>query len=378
MRISILQDQLARGLSIVSRAVDSRPTLPVLANVLLSADDSRLKLAATNLELTIITSIGAKVDEPGTITLPAKTFSELVSNLTPDRVDLALNSATLAVNVRSGMTNSNIKGISGAEFPPLNEAFEPDVFMPARTLKEMIVQTVFAAAKEETRPTLTGIYTEFNGDVLTLAAADGFRLAVRTARVQNGLSGRHDIIIPAKTLSEVARIIGDEEKEVGIALPGEDRDRVVFQYENTLISTSLIDGRFPNFNDIIPKSYSTAVTLYTADLLRQCKRAEIFARDSNYSTRIFVKPARDASTPGEVMLVGKSAERGDNEGVLDAAVEGSPLEVSFNIRFLIDALSVMSDEQVVLQSNGAAHPGVLRPRDRDDFICVVMPMSSNR
>ncbi len=377
MRISILQDQLARGLNIVSRAVDSRPTLPVLANVLLLAEDSRLKLAATNLELTIITSIGAKVDASGSITLPAKTIVELISNLTPDRVDLALNTTNLMMNVRSGMTNSNVKGINASEFPPLNETFEPDIVMPARVLKEMILQTVFAAAKDDARPTLTGIYTEFEGDVLTMAAADGFRLAVRTTRVQNGVGGHSDMIIPAKALGEVARIIGDEDKEIAISLP-QARDRVVFQYENTLISTSVIEGKFPDFGAIIPKSYSTAVTLYTADLLRQCKRAEIFARDSNYSARIHVKPATDPTTPGEVMVVGKSAERGDNEGVLDATIEGIPLEVSFNIRFLIDALSVMTDEQVVLESNGAAHPGVLRPRDRDDFVCVVMPMSNNR
>ncbi|MBL8134962.1 MAG: DNA polymerase III subunit beta [Anaerolineae bacterium] len=376
MRISVLQDQLARGLNIVSRAVDARPTLPVLANVLLATDESRLKLAATNLELTIITSIGAKVDRAGAITLPAKTFSELVNNLMPDRVDLNLDSATQTVNVRSGMTNSNIRGISAAEFPPLNETFTPDVVMPAKTFREMVLQTQFASAKDDARPTLTGIYTHLEKGVLTMAAADGFRLAVRTTRLEAG-SGKTDLIIPAKALNEVARIIGDEDKEISIALSGE-QDRVMFLYENTLVATQVIDGKFPDFTAIIPKSYSTAVTLYTSDLLKACKRAEIFARDSNYSARLMVKPAPEPSTPGEVTVVGRSPERGDNEGVLDASVEGSSLEVAFNIRFLIDVLSVMNDEQVVLESNGAAHPGVIRPRDRDDFVCVVMPMSTTR
>lgn len=377
MRVSILQDQLARGLNIVTRAVDPRPTLPVLANVLLATEDSRLKLAATNLELTIITSIGAKIDRAGAITLPAKTFSELVNNLMPDRVDLNLDSASQAVNVRSGMTVSNIRGISATEFPPLNETFEPDIIMPAKVFREMVMQTQFAAAKDDARPTLTGLYTLLDGDILTIAAADGFRLAVRTTRLDNSVGGRTEMIIPAKAMGEIARIIGDEDKEIAIALPGE-QDRVMFQYENTLVATQIIDGKFPNFGAIIPKSYSTAVTLYTSDLLKACKRAEIFARDSNYSARIQVKPATEPSTPGEVTVVGRSAERGDNEGVLDASIEGNSLEVSFNIRFLIDALSVMSDEQVVLESNGAAHAGVLRPKDRNDFICVVMPMSTNR
>ncbi|MBK8023229.1 MAG: DNA polymerase III subunit beta [Chloroflexi bacterium] len=378
MRISVLQDQLARGLNIVGRAVDPRPTLPVLANVLLATDESRLKLAATNLELTIITSIGAKVDKSGAITLPAKTFSELVNNLMPDRVDLNLDSATQTVNVRSGMTNSNIRGINSAEFPPLNEDFAPDLVMPAKTFKEMVFQTQFASARDDARPTLTGIYTHLEKGVLTMAAADGFRLAVRTTRIEdNGGGTKTDLIIPAKALSEVARIIGDEDKELAISLPGQ-QDRVVFLYENTLIATQVIDGKFPDFTAIIPKSYSTAVTVYTSDLLKACKRAEIFARDSNYSARILVRPATEPSTPGEITVVGRSPERGDNEGVLDASIEGNSLEVAFNIRFLIDVLSVMTDEQVVLESNGPAHPGVIRPRDRDDFICVVMPMSTTR
>jgi len=377
MRVSILQDQLARGLSIVSRAVDSRPTLPVLANVLLATEDARLKLAATNLEMSITTYIGAKVDGAGGITLPAKTFSELVSNLSPERVDLNLDESTQTVNVRCGMTNSNIKGISAGEFPPIPEVAEPDVVLPAKLMRDMINQTVFAAAKEDNRPILTGLYTHLEGNTMTIAAADGYRLAVRTAKIDENFAKPRTLVIPAKTMAELARIIGDEDKEVGITLPG-DRDLALFYYESTVISTQLLEGKFPDFGALIPKSYSTAMTVYTTDLLRACKRAEIFARDSNYSARIFVKPAKGPSEPGEVMVIGKSAERGDNEGSLDASVEGDGLEVAFNIRYLIDVLNVIPDERVVLESNGSAHPGVIRPESGKDFVCVIMPMSINR
>ncbi len=377
MRVSILQDQLARGLSIVSRAVDSRPTLPVLANVLLATEDARLKLAATNLEMSITTYIGAKVDRPGAITLPAKTFGELVSNLSPERVDLSLDEATQTVNVRCGMTNSNIKGIAASEFPPVPETAEPDVVLPAKLIRDMINQTVFAAAKEDNRPILTGLYTHFEGNVMTIAAADGYRLAVRTAQIEENFAKPRTLVIPAKTMAELARIIGDEDKEVGITLPGE-RDLALFYYESTVISTQLLEGKFPDFGALIPKSYSTSMTVYTTDLLRACKRAEIFARDSNYSARVFVKPAKGPSEPGEVTVIGKSAERGDNEGSLDASVEGDGLEVAFNIRYLIDVLNVINDERVVLESNGSAHPGVIRPENGKDFVYIVMPMSINR
>ena len=377
MRVSILQDQLARGLNIVGRAVDSRPTLPVLANILLATEDGRLKLSATNLEMSITTYIGAKVDQPGSITLPAKTFAELVSNLSPERVDLILDPSTQTVNVRCGMTNSNIKGISASEFPPIPEPSDPDVVLPAKLIRDMINQTAFAAAKEDNRPILTGLYTHFEDGVMTLASADGYRLAVRTAQLENGFNEQRTLVIPAKTMGELARIIGDEDKEVGITLPGE-RDLALFYYESTTISTQLLEGKFPDFGAIIPKSYSTAVTVYTTDLLRACKRAEIFARDSNYSARIFVAPAKGPGEPGEITVIGKSAERGDNEGMIDAAVEGELLEVAFNIRYLIDVLNVIDDERVVIESNGSAHAGVIRPENRSDYVYIVMPMSINR
>ena len=380
MRISVLQENLAKGLSLVSRAIESRPSMPVLGNVLLKTEDARLKLATINmgLGLGVTVWIGAKVEQEGAITLPAKMFSELVNNLSPERVDLALDAATQTVNVRCGATNSNIKGIAATEFPMIPQGGENALMVPGGVLKDMILQTVFAAAKEDNRPILTGIYTQIDGDVLTMAAADGYRLAVRTARLEGvNFDKPLEMVIPARSLSEVARIISDEDEEVGITLPGE-RDVVMFHMHSTDITSQLLEGRFPDFGAIIPKSYSTATTVYTTDLLRACKRAEIFARDSANSARLFVKPPNGPGEPGEIMVVGKSAERGDNEGVLDASVEGEALDISFNIKYLIDVLRVINEERVVLESSGPAHPGVLRPDGRDDFITVIMPMSVTR
>jgi len=377
MFVSVLQEQLARGLSIVSKAVDSRPTLPVLANVLLSTEDARLKLAATNLELTIVSYIGARVNQPGEITLPAKTFVELVSNLSPESVNLQLDSATQSVRVVCGATRSDIKGISASEFPPIPEEMEPDVMIPGRVLRDMINQTAFAAAKDDNRPILTGLYTQFDGNMLTMAAADGYRLAVRTAAIEQHFEKSRDIVIPARSMLEVARIIGDDEEPVGVTLPGK-RDLVMFYIKNTVVASQILEGKFPDFSTIIPRSYSTSMVVYTDDLLRACKRAEIFARDSNNSARVYVRPPSNVSEPGEVTVIGKSAERGDNEGMVDASVEGEPLEANFNIRYLIDALAVIQDERVVLQSNGASHPGVMRPDGTDNFIYVLMPMAVQR
>jgi DNA polymerase III subunit beta len=377
MKISVLQENLQKALSAAARAVDNRPTLPVLANVLIATEDSRLRVSATNLEMSITTWIGAKIHEPGAITLPAKTLTELVSNLSPERVDMTLDTSSLTVNVRCGATNSNIKGIDADDFPMVPEGGEPSLAIPAKVLKEMIRHTEFAAAKDESRPILTGIYTELDGNTITMAAADGYRLAVRTAEIDTTFAEPVSMVIPSRSLSEVARLIGDDDQNIYITLPGE-RDLVMFQTEYTEISSQLLEGRFPDFSAIIPRSYSTSTLIETADLLRAAKRAEIFARDNANSARIEIKPPNAPGDSGEMLVIGRSSERGDNEGLLQASIEGEELEIAFNIKYLIDVLNVIQEDRVVIESNGAANPGVVRPENRDDFVHVIMPMSTNR
>ena len=373
MIVSVLQENLAKSLSIVTKAVDSNPALPVLANVLLETEDSRLKVSATNLELSITMWIGAKVEQSGSITLPARTLNELVSSLSRERVDLRLDAATHTVHLRCGVQTSNIRGIDADEFPPINHNESADLQVEGETLIDMIDQTAFAAAREQNRPILTGVYVLLEGQKLTMAAADGYRLAVRTSEIGQEFSEKQDMVIPARTMSEIARIIEDDQ-EVGIALPSQ-RNSVTIFAPNVLVSSQLLEGRFPDFASIIPRSFVTSTTLYTEDLLVVCQRAEIFARDNANSASLTVKPAQNPGEPAEVLIVGKSAERGDSEGMLDATAEGEPLDISFNIRYLIDVLRVIKEERVVFQSNGPENPGVLKPENRDDFVHVIMPMS---
>ena len=373
MIVSVLQENLAKSLNIVTKAVDSNPPLPVLANVLLETEDSRLKISATNLELSISVWIGAKVEQTGSITLPARTFSELVSSLSPERVDLRLDAATHTVHLRCGVQTSNIRGIDADEFPPINHNESADLQLQGETLREMITQTAFAAAREQNRPILTGVYLQLEGQTMTMAAADGYRLAVRTAEIGESFNERQDMVVPARTMSEVARIVEDEQ-EVGVSLPTQ-RNSITFFAPNVMISSQLLEGRFPDFASIIPRSFVTSTVMYTNDLLIVCQRAEIFARDNANSANLRVKPALNPGEPAEVLIAGKSAERGDSEGMLDATAEGEPLDISFNIRYLIDVLRVINEERVAFQSNGAENPGVLKPENREDFVHVIMPMS---
>ena len=373
MIVSVLQENLSKSLNIVTKAVEGNAPLPVLANVLLETEDSRLKLSATNLEMSISVWIGAKVEQSGSITLPARTFTELVASLSPERVDMRLDAATHTVHMRCGVQTSNVRGIDADEFPPINHNENADLQIQGETLRQMIVQTAFAAAREQNRPILTGVFLQLEGTTMTMAAADGYRLAVRTAEIGEKFDARQDMVVPARTMSEIARIVEDDH-EVGISLPSQRNSITVFA-PNVVISSQLLEGRFPDFASIIPRSFITSTVMYTNDLLIVCQRAEIFARDNANSANLRVKPAANPGEPAEVLIVGKSAERGDSEGMLDATAEGEALDISFNIRYLIDVLRVIEEERVVFESNGPENPGVLRPENRDDFTHVIMPMS---
>lgn len=379
MQVSVRQENLARGLGIVGRAVESRPTLPVLGNVLLRTGDegdARLRLAAMDMShgLGITCWIGAQVGETGAITLPRNTFTDLVNNLSPERVDLNLDEATRSVTVRCGANTSTVRGIDAEEFPLLPAGEGSDVALPAGMLRSMINQTVFATAREDNRPVLTGVFTEFKGNTLTMAAADGYRLAVRTGPLEQEFEEPRSMVIPGRALTEVARIISDDDEEVRIRFPDE-REIVLFHFNQALVSSQLLEDRFPDFSAVIPKEFSTSTVVYTGELLRACKRAAIFSRDASGSARILVRPADNPNDPGEVVIAGKSNERGDNTDMVDAAVEGGELDISLNVDYLIDVLNVISDERVVLESSGPPGPGVLRPEKRDDFIHVIMPMA---
>ena len=373
MIVSILQENLSKCLNIVTKAVDGNPPLPVLGNVLLETDDSRLKVSATNLEMSISVWIGARVEQAGSITLPARTFSELVNNLSNERIDLRLDAETHTINLRCGIQTTNLRGIDADEFPPINHNESADFYVAGNTLRDMILQTVFAAAKEQNRPILTGVYMSLHESEMTLAAADGYRLAVRKAAIDETFDAKQEHVVPAASMAEIARII-EEDQEVGIALPAQ-REAVTVSMPNILVTSQVLSGRFPDFAAIIPKSFATTTTMYTSDLLVVCQRAEIFARDNANSASLSVKPPRTVGEPAEVLIAGKSAERGDSEGMLDASAEGEALEISFNIRYLIDVLRVIKEERVLFESNGPENPGVLRPENREDFVHVIMPMS---
>ncbi len=374
MRISCLQENLARGLNIVGRAVAPRTaTLPVLTHVLLAADNGRLKIAATNLELGVTCWIGAKVEDEGAITIPARTFADLVALLPADKVDLDLNIRTQTMRVQAGKTDNNIKGIDAQEFPII-PTFNPEnaAYVDAAVLKKMISQVVFAAATDESRPTLTGVLTKLDGDTITLAATDGFRLSVRSGKLKEPLAEARTIVIPARALAEVARVMGDQEEPVAISVTP-SHGQVLFHMSHVDVVAQLIDQKFPDYDPIIPKKHDTRTIVNTADLLKACKQAGIFARDSLDTVRVSIQPGEDVE-PGKVKLTARADETGDNQSELEANVVGGSVEIGFNVKYLIDALAAIDMPQVAIETTAPQRPAVLRAIGDESFMHLIMPM----
>lgn len=373
MKVSVLQENLARGLSVVSRAVSPRSTLPVLANVLVATDEGRLRLSATNLELGITCWIGAKIEEEGSTTVPARTFTDLVATLPNDRVNMQLNVRTQTLNVRCGSSNTDIKGIDAQEFPPmpvpdLSNGIEINV----ADLKEMIQQVVFAASTDEARPVLTGVQLMVTGNKVTLSAADGFRLSIRRSELSNPVSRPIGAIIPARTLSELARISGDGDQTLIMVLPP-GRGQVIFRLKDAELTSQLIEGTFPDLEQVIPRSFRTRTVLSTSAFLKACKQAEIFAREGSHIARINVVPGGELQ-PGKVEISGQSEETGFNQTEVDASIEGPTLVIAFNVRFLREVLEVIKTPNVGLETTVDTSPGILRPVGEDNFLHVIMPM----
>jgi DNA polymerase-3 subunit beta len=373
MKVTVLQENLARGLGIVSRAVSPRSTLPVLANVLIATDEGRLRLSATNLELGITCWIGAKIEEDGSTTVPARTFSDLVGTMPDPQVSLTLNAQTQTLNIRSGASINDVKGIDAQEFPPLPVPdFENAILINVADLKEMIQQVAFAASTDEARPVLMGVLVTVEKDTVTMAAADGFRLSVRKATLSTPVTASVSAIIPARALNELARIASDGDQMIQMILP-KGRGQVVFRVKDVELVSQLIDGTFPDYQQIIPRSYKSRTLVATASLLKACRQAEIFAREGSNVVRLNIKTNGEMQ-PGEVEISAHSEETGSNETLVEATVDGIPLLIAFNVKYLREVLEVIKSPNVAIETSAQNAPGVVRPVGDDHFLHVIMPM----
>lgn len=373
MWVACLQENLSRGLATVGRAVATRATLPVTQNVLLQTDQSRLKITATNLEIAISTWVGAEVEHEGAVTVPARMLTDFVNSLPDERVDIDLSDEPKGISLKCANFQARMNGTDAEEFPPIPSVTEGDMAkIPMDALRGALERVVFAAATEESRPVLTGVKVELSGDNIVLAAADGFRLAVNRGTLSNPVENPVGVIIPARTMNELHRLVGDRDGEIDLTVT-EARSQALFRLDNVEIVSQLVQGTFPDYEKLIPASYGTRATINLQAFRQAVRAASIFARDGSGIIRLVLVPGEDGN-PGTMTVSSHAEEMGDNEGRVEVSIEGDESKVAFNSKFLMDVLGVLGGDEVTLETTTPSSPGVLRSGAHEGYVHVVMPM----
>lgn len=373
MKLFVLQENLNRGLSAVGRLVAGKAQLPILNNVLLATDKGRLRLSTTNLEMGINFWVGAKIDEEGAITAPARMLGEFVASLPGGKVELTLSGGILkAVSVG---VEATFNGIAAGEFPAVPVLVgEPTLLLGSSIFRQAVSCTAFAAATDEGRQALTGVKWIFRGEEFVMAATDGYRLSVKKFKIKRK-EGDGELLIPARALQEVVKILGEEKpkkpktgegEEVRIRVTPE-ANQAIFEVGDAGLVTRLLEGQFPNFEKIIPKESATKTTIDAADFLKAIRVAAIFARDSANLVKLKIEKS--------LLRVSANAPQvGENASTIEVKTEGEECEIAFNCRYLLDFLSGVVGERLLLETNGPLRPGVLKLAGDDSFLHVIMPV----
>ena len=368
MKLSVVQENLHKALGSVGRVVGSRTSLPVLANVLLKTESSRLVVSATNLEIAISCSIGCKVEKEGATSVPARLFSELISGLPSDKLQLVTAGDNLSIKTTN--FESQLNGIAASEFPTTPKV-TPDAVLhiPAELLVQKLSKVVVAASADETRPVLAGVYFGLSSQTLTLAATDSYRLAETKL---TGVKADKDIevIVPAKTVNELIRIISDSSDDVIVSI---GKTEVQFEIGDISMVSRLIEGKFPNYAQIIPSKSTTSIVLNKTELTSVTKVTSLFARESAHTIKL------DFGATG-LTLSARASEVGENNSLMEGSLKGEAADISINARYLLDALSVIQTPEVEIAVNGKLDPCLIRPitkkADDDNYIHIIMPLRS--
>ena len=385
MKLSCLQENLARGLGVVGRAVASRSTLPITQNVMLSSDQGMLRLSATNLEIAITTWIGAMIEEEGAITVPHRLVTDLVNSLPSDRIDLDLRgpdpddpdqpaAGGSVLHISCGRSRTHINGASADDFPPIpqvDSGFATNI--DPSVLRQGIGLVAFSAASDESRPVLTGVELKLEESSLVMAAADGFRLAVYTGQLSEPVAEALKVIVPARTMNEIQRLASEQSAPVQVTLSPE-KGQVMFKLEHVEVVSQLLQGNFPNYDQLIPERYETRAVMELDDLKRATQSAAVFARDGSNIVRLEMMP-QESGEGGQLKVSARSEEVGDNLDELDIdQLDGEDAKIAFNVRYLMDIVNVLGRGKVALEVTNSSSPGVFRPADSDGYVHVVMPM----
>lgn len=369
MKLSILQENLAHGVTAVSRAVAAKAQLPVLANILLATEGGKLKLSATNLETGITVWLNAKVERAGKVTVPGRVFGELVTSLPQEAVELTVSEEK--VQVKSGAYRATVNGISAEEFPEVptlaGKKAAGELGLDGAALSEAVSLVAFAAGTDEARPIFTGVKMEFSKKGLRLAATDGYRLSVKSLPGSKIKGAGKEMVVPARALTELTKMLKDEEGEE-VRLAATDKEKqLIMSLDGVEVVTRLLEGDFPDFDKIVPGSSKTKLELETEELHQAVRAAAIFARDS--ANIVKFKIEKDKLT-----VTANAPQVGENEIGVAIKKTGEDSEVAFNSRYLLEMLSAVTAERVGLELSGPLSPGMFRAAGDDSWLHIIMPV----
>ena len=375
MRLTCLQENLSRGLSVVGRAVASRTTLPIAQNVLLSIDEGRLKLTATDLELAISTWVGVTIEEEGQVTVPARLLADFVGSLPSKPIDIESTDKPVGLSLRCDPFKGSISGAAAEDFPAIPGVDSGLVgSIEVGVLKEAIEHVAFAAATADSRPVLTGVKIEMGGDRFTFAAADGFRLAVYRGKLAQPVPDDVEFILPARALGEINALASDHSSPIEFTV-AQSRSNALFRLNEIELVCQLVQGNFPNYTPLIPKDSESTIKVDQEEFLRAARTAAIFARDGSGIIRLMVEG------DDRLKVWSQDGEAGMGEGSIPATVTsgGSDMKIAFDHRYLTSVVEALGSGRVVMETKSPSSPGLLRPVDRegyeDDYYeHVVMPM----
>jgi DNA polymerase III subunit beta len=359
MKVEILAENFNRGVGVVTRAVAGRPQLPVLSYVLINAFKGGLEFVATDLEISLVASVGAKITEEGSVLLPAKLLSDVVSNLPSGTISLELEKQVLKIKALG--VETEITGMGVEEFPEVPRFKKADFVIDGENLKKKMNRVGVSAAREGMKPVYEGILWDIQGDIVNLASTDGYRLGTDEMNVSSSQNKKY--ILPVKALLELSRVMGESEIEIEF---DEDKQQVCFKGGDVEMVSRLIGGDFPDYQQIIPNGKTVTVKIDRAELELAVKRAGVFARES--SNIIKFKIVKDG-----IEISASSSDMGKNVSHVEAEVEGDEMVIAFNSRYLLEYLSVVDKPEVVFESAGEMKPGVFRLKS-DSFVHIIMPI----
>jgi DNA polymerase-3 subunit beta len=363
MKTTLLKTDLQRSLAIANRFVSQRPSLPVLGNVLLSAKKTDLTLMATNLETSLQITIPAKSDVTWEFTIPARVFNEFVVNAKGNEINLEQNKDTVKISFDEMV--GSISGIASSEFPKLPEInIEKADEVDLEEISEAVNKVAFAASVDEGKPVLTGILIKKTEKKTIFVATDGYRLAQK--ELQNGYA-LDEVIVPAKTLVEALKVANElgEEKVNLIFSKGENQ--LLLSGENFNVASRLLDGTYPQFQQIIPSKFTTEVSLKRNEVIDSIKAVSVFAKDTGNVVKLKIDKEG-------VLFSANTAQIGEASAMVSASTSGEGLSVAFNSRFLLEGLSALKSEDIEMNFSGELTPALLKDKANTEFIYIVMPV----